>query len=672
MGFSIGASRYLLPLMFTGLLVIALFFVVAGFARRGVGTRLWKAVVSQRSVVVFFTVVLLFVVAFGTFLKGYLDTEHLRARAGVDFGSRYNLVAGSPFGRAPITATLITSATLPDAVVFDTPVKEAPLAGQRKLASSVIAVRPGSTYRYSLYTSSQQPSASGAGNGRAHVRFLWLDASLRTLSWQDSPEWDAVAPRSADLFHAGAYQAPAGSRYMRFEVWNVGRNPIVVSQPAVSQDGVYVEQLPNGTQGAIAFSLDWESAMGGPIHSIGMEQHNAASAAEHGIRMRQGADWLNNLFVSKGISATFYATGYNLIEGNTSRRTFSGDPTYQWASPKYGWGSDYWLTHKWFSDDPYSTAKEQPGWYFGDQTRKLMAAGNEIGTLTFGHIYVRGSNPSQLATDLDQWLAVAGDMGVPRPTTFAFPWRSSNSISSDFYDVLYERGIRAVTRLYAPDLQDLYAIGAPLVYTDVRRPTVYSKMQVMPDFLLGAPSINAGEEGGEAGISLQGGLEVITQTLERRGVTSFWNHPEQLGDAPSLAGVRQTWEGVVSAAVKEGDNGRLWISTVANITAYERDLLSVTATLDKGFLGLGGWKLSVRNDSGRELSGVTLTLPGEVSSASSADATVQTVTHPTPNSTRLSDTAKPAYPARQLVLSKVKPGVTTIEIRWTPGEEPLS
>ncbi len=672
MGFSGGASQYTLPLLITVLLVIALLFVLAGLARRGVAVSLWKAVVAQRSVVVFFTVVLLFLVAFGTFLKGYLDTQRLRDRAGVDFGSRYNLVAGSPFARAPITAVLTASAILPDAVVFDTEGKGASLQAQSKLASSVIAVRPASTYRYSLYTGGQQPVVSGSSNGRAHMRFLWLDASLRTLSWQDSPEWDVSASSSADLFHAGAYQAPEGSRYMRFEVWNVGSNPIVVSQPVVSQAGVYVEQLPNGTEGAIAFSFDWESAMGGPVHSIGMEQHNAASAAEHGVRMRQGADWLNNLFVSKGISATFYATGYNLIDGNTGRRTFSGDPTYDWASPKYGWASDYWLTHKWFSDDPYSTAKEQPAWYFGDQARTLMAAGHEIGTLTFGHIYVRGSNPSQLATDLDQWLSSARAIGMPQPTTFAFPWRSSNSISSDFYDVLYERGIRAVTRLYAPDLQDLYAIGAPLVYTDVRQPTVYSNIQVMPDFLLGAPSLTASEEADGAGIGLQAGLEVITQTLARRGTTSFWNHPEQLGDDPSLAGARQAWGGVVSAAVKERDNGRLWISTVANITAYERDIFSVTASLGKGFLGLGGWKLTVRNDSGRELSGVTLTLPGEVSSASSADATVQTVTQSSPNSTRLSDAARPAYPARQLVLSKVKPGVTTIDIGWAPGAEPLN
>src|SRR3712207_8403087 len=51
----------------------------------------------------------------------------------------------------------------------------------------------------------------------------------------------------------------------------------------------------------------------------------------------QGADWLNDLFVTNSISATFYGTGYNLLNGNTQRREFSGNPTYEWARREYGW-----------------------------------------------------------------------------------------------------------------------------------------------------------------------------------------------------------------------------------------------------------------------------------------------------------------------------------------------
>lgn len=400
--------------------------------------------------------------------------------------------------------------------------------------------------------------------------------------------------------------------------------------------------------------------MGGAIHSKGMKEHDVSAAAEHGFEMRQGADWLNDLFSDKKVQATFYATGYNLLDGNVERRTFSGDPVYKWAAPKNRWDTDWWLTHKWYGDDPYGTYQSRPAWYFGDQTRRLLNAGHEIASHTFGHLYVRGSNPQELATDMDEWLSVARPLGIA-PTTFAFPWRSSNSLTADFYDVLYKRGIRAVTRIYERDMKDLYTVGAVPVYQDIA---------VMPDFLLGAPSANAGEEAqGGAIIGLDQGLRVITETLARRGTTSFWTHPEQLADAPVFAEVRAAWSGVVTATAEQRDKGRLWIATVADITAYQRDIMSVTTSLDNGFLGIGGWKVQVRNDSGKELHGVTLTMPGNVQRISSA-VDVLTVQR-TDDVTRLSEPGKPFYPARQLVLPKLPPGTTTIDVEWVQGQEPI-
>ena len=37
--------------------------------------------------------------------------------------------------------------------------------------------------------------------------------------------------------------------------------------------------------------------------------------------MRQGADILLQIFATHAISATFYATGYNLLDGNTAHQT---------------------------------------------------------------------------------------------------------------------------------------------------------------------------------------------------------------------------------------------------------------------------------------------------------------------------------------------------------------
>jgi hypothetical protein len=331
--------------------------------------------------------------------------------------------------------------------------------------------------------------------------------------------------------------------------------------------------------------------------------------------MRQGADWLNNLFVTNHISATFYATGYNLLDGNTQHLTFSGDPTYTWAKPepKGRWNTDWWLTHPWFSDDPFGTYQTDPAWYFGDQTQALLAAGDEIAPHTFGHIYVRGAKPSELATDMDEWLEYSKAAGVAAPSTFAFPWRSSNSLTADFYDVLYQRGIRAVTRVYAPDLRDLYTIGAAGVYTQIA---------VMPDFMLGSAAAGGGEETGGGVLDEEQGMNVISETLARRGTTSFWQHPEQLGDDPGLADVRTAWQAVTEAAARERDDGKLWIATVADITAYQREVQGVTATLQK----VGSqWQMVVRNESGAELRVVTLTLPGEAIAPQDAEGTVQSV-----------------------------------------------
>src|SRR5688572_10690590 len=91
--------------------------------------------------------------------------------------------------------------------------------------------------------------------------------------------------------------------------------------------------------------------------------------------------------------------------------------------------------------------------------------------------------------DTDEWNSLAKEAGLPEPTTFAFPWRSSNSLTPDFYDVLYKRGSRAVTRIYERDMRDLYTLYAAPPYPDI---------YVMPDFLLGEREGDATEnEGGE-------------------------------------------------------------------------------------------------------------------------------------------------------------------------------
>ncbi len=86
-----------------------------------------------------------------------------------------------------------------------------------------------------------------------------------------------------------------------------------------------------------------------------------------------------------------------------------------------------------------------------------------------------------------------------------------------------------------------------------------------------------------------------------------------------------------------------------------------------------GWEAGrcrSRNDSGKELHGVTLTLPGDVKGISSSTE-VLTVQHPNNGTIRLSEPGNRLYPARQIVLPDLPPGTTTLEVEWTPGQEPV-
>lgn len=655
------------------MVILALLLIIGWFGRRdgGAAARVWRGIVKQRVAVGFFCAVLLFIVAFVTFLVRQSGESNLRAREKQSFNSAANLITADSM---PVVALDDNHVPIQPVISSTTQANTRSnlvLKPRDKAASNVIIVRPGETYRISLFANTLVIDAP-VRDAMGQVRLIWLDEAMQVLSWDDNHIFAAAGRGDLDAagFYSSAFTVPSNAARMQLEFRNIDTGGIWLrlQDLTLTSQGVYVEPHPNGTQGALAFSFDWESAMGGAIHSQGAEVHDAAAAAVHGLLMRQGADWLNRLFVDNKIEATFYGTGYNLLDGNTERRTFSGDPTYTWAKPKNNWASDYWLRHGWFSDDPFGTYKANPAWYFGDQTRALLVAGHEIAPHTFGHLYVRGSNPQELATDMDEWLKAAKAQGVPPPTTFAFPWRSSNSLTADFFDVLHSRGIRAVTRIYPLDMKDQFTLGNAVVYTDVKQAKVYPEMAVMPDFLLGAPSSDAGEESGGAVIGLDSGLHVITETLARRGTTSFWTHPEQLGDESHLQPERDSWQGVVQAAARQRDAGRLWIATVANITAYQRDVMSITVTLEKGS---PAWKMVVTNNGGHPIEGVTLTLPGDAAHISSPDVQIRTVNRSDPSKTVLSPPDQPYNPARQIVISNLDTGVTIIEVEWAPGQEPL-
>jgi peptidoglycan/xylan/chitin deacetylase (PgdA/CDA1 family) len=403
--------------------------------------------------------------------------------------------------------------------------------------SPVVAARPGERY------------CAAAGPAVGQVVLVWEDDAKR-----------AVAQHGGQGAQARlCFAAPPGATGVRLRLTG-GAGPSQVEQAALWADSVRLAPLPDFATAALAFTFDWESAMGGLIHSKGgsagyegeaggpareEESDPLAVAVARGARMRRGAEVLADLFRPYGIRATFYATGYNLLTGNPDRRSFAGDPTYRWAGRRNGWASDYWTTHRWYGDDPYGTEATHPEWYYGSLTRRLAAEGHEIETHTFGHLYVRGTTPEELARDLDEWNAAARALGLPPARSFAFPWRSSNSVRTPHFSRLTEAGIGSITRVYRVRPGYEYELDA---VEDAPGLLIY------PDLLLASTEAS--------GLAAR---RAIDETLLRRGYQSLWTHPEEVVDPPQVA----VWRGVIAYAAAARDRG-LWVAPLVEIVERVR------------------------------------------------------------------------------------------------------
>jgi peptidoglycan/xylan/chitin deacetylase (PgdA/CDA1 family) len=411
--------------------------------------------------------------------------------------------------------------------------------------SPIVAVRPGERY------------CAAAGPEAGQVVLVWEDDGKTSLA-----QHGGVGPQTRLCF-----AAPLGATGVRLRLAG-GDTPITVGQASLWSDEVRLAPLPDYAVAALAFTFDWESAMGGLIHSKGgagaYEGEGGGPAreeggdpltiaVERGDRMRQGAINLAALFRPHGMRATFYSTGYNLLTGNDDQRRFAGDPTYRWANTANGWASNYWMTHRWYGDDPYAAEAAAPAWYFGSVTRQLADEGHEIETHTFGHLYVRGASLDEVTIDLREWNAAAQAIGLPPARSFAFPWRSSNSLRAPHFERLTAEGITSLTRVYRLrpghefELDEL--ADAP-------------GLTIFPDQLLSSTA--------DSGLAAR---RAIDEVLLRRGYQSLWTHPEEVVDPAQVA----IWQGVVDHAAAARDRG-LWVAPLVEIVDRVRAGRAVDVT----------------------------------------------------------------------------------------------
>lgn len=482
-----------------------------------------------------------------------------------------------------------------------------------------VAVHAGQSYCFAgaALTDSAQGSAT-----RLRAVFRWLDAQGLLLA-EDVSDWQPVV-----LWQPGlqawspirtAARAPAGAAALRVRL-----------QPA-SDDRVYLDALhvrrtvdsnqaagithhassnnrqssvtmlpwPNGAKAALSFSFDWETSMGGLIHTrsaLDDDPNKAQDPVERGLRMRQGVTETLALFEPLGIRATYYATGYNFLLGNTARQTFMGDPTFEWARPANGWQTD-WSARPWFSPDPHSTLQQAPAWYFGDLVPRLRTAGQDVQSHTFSHLSGTYALPAQWQADFDAWRVEAATRDVPPARALAFPWSSSAGMSDASWQALERAGITSITRTNRRQAQYQLVDRQNWRCQPVRG---HETILACPDFYLTTQSAP------EA-------LRLIGEVIAKGGMIDLWAHTEEVVKPEQIA----AWDEVVRAAAERRDAGELWIAPLAEIAAWQQALAEVNIVVQEGRTNNadGPLHFKVTNASNQDLDGLTLKVPFKISRA---------------------------------------------------------
>lgn len=484
------------------------------------------------------------------------------------------------------------------------------------LQTPSLPVEPGKRYCFSgrALTDSEKRSTT-----RIRVVFEWLDQQSNpvvtaTSDWQpvvlwepDTPPTDwsmllasATAPQQATTLRVRLEPASDDRIYLDAMALRQGGLSDTAFPPAIVQRVVELNPWPYGAQAALSFSFDWETAMGGLIHSRSVDDPRAdQDPLVRAMRMREGVTTTLAIFRPYGIRATYYANGYNFLPGNPERRLFMGNPTFAWARQEkpYQWRTAAWATTPWFASDPYGTVQSDPGWYFADLVRLLLNEGQDIQSHTFSHFHGGFASPQEWQADLNEWRVVAGEQGLAPARSLAFPWSGSGGMSDASWDELEAAGITSITRTNWSQRQ--YRI----VGTDdlhCRPVPGHESILACPDFSLTA------QRAPEA-------IQLIERAIAVGGMIDLWAHTEEVATPEGIA----AWQQVVAYAAQQRDAGALWIAPLAEIADWQQALAYVSATSEElqGADGATRLRLTLTNTSSHDLEGLTVRIPFAVAQA---------------------------------------------------------
>lgn len=444
------------------------------------------------------------------------------------------------------------------------------------LKSPYVAARPGVEYRVAFR------ALSDISATKVRVLFHWRDAEGIDRATDPQPFQPVPVQQWNTISAAGT--APEYAAQFALSIQGATDAVVYIDDLSLGQLGVRVAPWPHGKPAALAFSFDYETAMGGLVHGRSVDDPQAGGDfLVRAKRMREGAEQALALFEPGGIRATFYANGYNFLTGNVEREIFMGNPTYAWANTEHRWLSDRWQTTPWFGVDPYKTEAEAPEWYFGSQIATLQQAKQDIQSHTFAHFAGTYVGPDDWRADFAAWKQVAAERDVAPATSLAFPWSSSADMSHASWDVLVREGIRSVTRTTVSEGQRRSWI-ADRAHFALRQLPDHPELTVIGDVYLTPDSRD----------------EVLAQMQAawlHQGAIDVWAHTEEVTSEPQIA----AWQQVIDVARRD-----FWIAPVPEIVQYAADIRQVSVDVRTE---RPNYTFRVRNSSGHALQGVTLTLP---------------------------------------------------------------
>jgi hypothetical protein len=457
----------------------------------------------------------------------------------------------------------------------------------------------------------QALSDSEKGATRLRVVFRWQDAAGQPLGeqatdWQPVVLWRKDTPPAGWSRVGAAFRAPAGAAALQVRVEPASDDRVYLDDmhirtttdglPPTTDDRrpatVSIEPWPEGRRGALSLSFDWETAMGGLIHSRSGDPNSSQNALDRAMRMREGITTTLGLFRPYGIRATYYANGYNFLLGNRDGRQFMGNPIFVWASQDRGWPGNMWTSTPWFSKDPHGTVQSDPGWYFGDLIPILRRERQDIQSHTFSHFYGGYADAEAWRADLAAWQQVAAEHGVPPARSLAFPWSSSAGMSYTNWGAVEAAGITSLTRTNTDQREFQLADRAGL---RCRAVPGHERILACPDFYL-----HSQETAARA-------IELIDETIATSGTIDLWAHTEEVTSPEQIA----NWRAVVGYAARQRDAGKLWIAPLAEIADWQQARAQVR-------LEMRDWRVEsqesplvvkVTNASNRDMEGLTLMLP---------------------------------------------------------------